>query len=148
MKQSLKIILAVTVIATFILVGMTVIEPMRAHGQAKGERDPFLLPQGVRLLSKSDAALVAKGTLSAPETKPIDIPPPPLTVKAVLISDHVRLASIDRYIVTVGDSVGDEKVLEIRNDGVVLGKGDKRRTLLLSQSPIRLTVEEGQGEKR
>jgi hypothetical protein len=156
MKQSLKIISAVTVIATSILVGMTVIEPMRAHGQTKGEillfqkgeRDPFLLPQGVRLLSKSDAALLAKGTLSAPETKPIDIPPPPLTVKAVLISDHVRLASIDRYIVTVGDSVGDEKVLEIRNDGVVLGKGDKRRTLLLSQSPIRLTVEEGQGEKR
>jgi len=152
MKQSLKIILTVTVIATSILVGMTVIEPMRAHGQAKGERDPFLLPQGVRLLSKSDAALVTKGTPSAletkpPETKPIDIPPP-LTVKAVLMSDHVRLASIDGHIVSVGDSIGDEKVLEIEPDRVVLGKGDKRRTLLLSQSPIRLTVEEGQGEKR
>jgi hypothetical protein len=141
MKQSLKIILAVIMIATSILVAITVIEPMRAHGQAKGERDPFLLPQGVRLLSKSDAALVTKGTLSALETKPVVIPPP-LTVKAVLMSDHVRLASVDGHIVTVGDSIGDEKVLEIEPDRVVLGKGDKRRTLLLSQSPIRLTVEE------
>ena len=146
MKQSLKIILAVTMIATSILVGMTVIEPMRAHGQAKGEKDPFLFPQGVRLLPKGHAATVTKGTPSAPETKPpeakpTDIPPP-LTVKAILISDHVRLASIDRFIVAVGDSIGDEKVLEIGNDGVILGKGDKRRTLLLSQRPIRLTIEE------
>jgi len=157
MKQSLKIILAVIMIATSILVGMTVIEPTKAHGQSKGEipspqKDPFLFPQGVRLLSKSDAAPATKGTRSAletkpPETKPIDIPPP-LTVKAVLMSDHVRLASIDGHIVSVGDSIGDEKVLEIGPDRVVLGKGDKRRTLLLSQSPIRLTVEEGQGEKR
>jgi hypothetical protein len=155
MKQSLKIILAVTMTAAFISVGMTVIEPMKAYGQTKGEillfqkgeRDPFLLPQGVRLLSKSDAALVTKGALPALETKPVDIPPP-LTVKAILMSDHVRLASIDRYIVTVGDFIGDEKILEIEPDRVVLGKGDKRRTLLLSQSPIRLTVEEKQGEKR
>ena len=149
MKQSLKIILAITMIATFILVGMTVIQPMKAYGQTKGQillfqkgqRDPFLLPQGVRLLSKGDAALVTKGTLPVVETKPIDILPP-LTVKAILMSDHVRLASINRHIVTIGDSIGDEKVLEIEPDRVVLGKGDKRRTLLLSQSPVRLTVEE------
>ena len=128
-------------IATFILVGKTVIEPMEAHGQTKGDRDPFLLPQGVRLLSKSDAALVAKETLLPLETKPVDIPPP-LTVKAILMRDHVRLASIDRHIVAVGDSIGDEKVLEIEPNRVVLGKGDKRRILLLSQSPIRLTIEE------
>jgi len=150
MKQPKKHILALTVITAFFFLAITVIEPMEAHAQLKGEirlpqkgeRDPFLFPPGVRLLSKNNAVLVGKGTLSVPETKPIDIPPPLLTVKSILISDHVRLASIDRFIVTVGDSVGDEKVLEIRNDGVVLGKGDKRRTLLLSQSLIRLTVEE------
>ena len=150
MRQSLKTSLVLTAIIAFFLLGMTVIEPTKAHGQPqgkigfsqKGERDPFLFPPGVRLLSKNNAAVVAKGTLPVPETKPIDIPPPPLTVKAILISDHVRLASIDRFIVTVGDSIGDEKVLEIGNDGVILGKGDKRRTLLLSQRPIRLTIEE------
>ncbi len=137
-------------ITTFIFLGITVIEPTKAHGQPKGktglpqkgERDPFLLPLGVHLLSKSDTALVTKGTPSLTETKPTDISPPPLTVKAILISARIRLASIDRAIVTVGDSIGDEKVLEIEPDRVVLGKGDKRRTLLLSQSPIRLTVEE------
>ena len=149
MKQSLKIILALTVITAFILVGITFIEPMKVYGQSKVKiglpqkagRDPFLLPPGVRLLSQSNAALGTKGT-------PFDISPPPLTVKAILISDRIRLASIDRYILTVGDSIGDEKVLEIKTDRVVLGKGDEKRTLLLSQSPIRLTVEEKQGEKR
>jgi len=148
-KQSLKIILAFSVITAFILVGITFIEPMKVYGQSKvkiglpqkAERDPFLLPRGVRLLSQSDAALGTKGT-------PLDISPPPLTVRAILISDRIRLASIDRYIVTVGDSIGDEKVLEIKTDRVVLGKGDEKRTLLLSQSSIRLTVEEKQGEKR
>lgn len=156
MKRNLKIVLALIVIAAFMLVGITIIEPTKARGQSKvkidlpqkGERDPFLLPLGVRLLSKSNAAPATKGTPSLPETKPTDILPPLLTVKAVLISDRIRLASIDRYIVTVGDSIGDERVLEIEPHRVVLGKGDKKRILLLSQSPIRLTVEETQGEKR
>jgi hypothetical protein len=149
-KRKLKIILALVLITPFILLGIIVIEPTKTHGQPKGklglpqrgERDPFLLPQGVRLFSKSDAALVTKGMVLLPETKTTDIPLPPLTVKAILISDRIRLASIDRTIVTVGDSIGDEKVLEIEPHRVVLGKGDKRRTLVLFQSPIRLTVEE------
>ena len=100
------------------------------------QRDPFLLPSGVRLLSKNEPVL------GKSETKPIDTSPLPLKVKAILISDHIRLASIDRYIVTVGDSIYDEKVLEIKADQVVLGKGDKKRTIFLDQSPIKLTVEE------
>jgi len=52
------------------------------------------------------------------------------------------LALIDRHIVTVGDSIHGEKVLEITTDGVTLGKGEQKRTLLLSQSPVRLTVEQ------
>ena len=77
-----------------------------------------------------------------PEVKPIDVPPPPLKLRAILIGDHIRLASIDRRIVTVGDMIQEERVLEIKSDQVVLGKGDKKRSLNLSQSPIRLNVEE------
>jgi hypothetical protein len=73
------------------------------------------------------------------EIKPVETP---LKLKAILISDHIRLASIDRSIVTVGDLVNDEKVLEIRPDRVILGKEGKKRTLVLDQSPIKLTVEE------
>jgi hypothetical protein len=38
--------------------------------------------------------------------------------------------------------IQDEKILEIKEDRVILGKGDKERTLLLPQSPIQLTVED------
>jgi len=147
MKQSQKIILAIIFITLCILFGITLIEPMIAYGQSRGKtglsqesgRDPFVLPLGIRLLSKSDTNSVTKGASSTTETKPMDIP---LKVNAILISDRIRLASIDRHIVTVGDSIHNERILEIKNDRVILGKGDKKRTLLLSQSPVQLTVEE------
>jgi len=148
MKQSRMNILAMTFIILCILFGTTLIRPMIVYGQPAGKiglsresgRDPFVLPPGVRLLSEKEPAL---GKF---ENKPIDVPPLPLKIKAVLITDYIRLASIDRYIVTVGDSIYDEKVLEIKADQVVLGKGDKKRTIFLDQSPIKLTVER-QGEK-
>ena len=151
-----KIILSMTFITIFILAGITWMDPIAANGQSKGRivlsqesgRDPFLLPSGVRLLSKIDTASGAKGIPSKTEGKPTDILPPPLKVKAILISEHVRLALIDRHIVTVGDSIHDEKVLEIKTDRVILGKGDQKKTLLLSQSPVLLTIEERKGEKR
>jgi hypothetical protein len=102
-------------------------------------KDPFSLPSGVRLLSKESPVQEDKRLQPIAEIKPGETP---LKLKAILISDHIRLASIDRSIVTVGDLVNDEKVLEIRPDRVILGKEGKKRTLLLDQSPIKLTVEE------
>jgi hypothetical protein len=139
-----------TFITIFILLGITLIDPIVANGQTKEKmvlsqeagRDPFLLPSGVHLLSKTDIGLGTKGTPLKSGGNPTDVLPSPLKVKAILISDRIRLALIDRHIVTVGDSVQDEKVLEIKTDRVILGKGDQKRTLLLSQSPVSLTVEE------
>ena len=156
MRRYQKIILPMTFITIFILAGITLMDPIAANGQSKGRivlsqesgRDPFLLPSGVRLLSKMDTASGAKGIPSKTEGKPNDILLSPLKVKTILISDHVRLALIDRHIVKVGDSIHDEKVLEIKTDRVILGKGDQKRTLLLSQSPVLLTTEERKGEKR
>ena len=108
----------------------------------EARRDPFLLPDGIHPLSKNDTILGTKGTLPKLEMKSNDLPPPSLKVKAILISDHIRLALIDSHIVMVGDAIHHEKVLEINTDRVVLGKGDQKRTLLLSQSPVFLTVEE------
>lgn len=103
-------------------------------------RDPFSLPPGVHLLSGEVPVQESKKVAVSvtPEIKPVD---PPLTLKAVLITDHVRLASIDRSIVTVGDFVNGEKVLEIRSDRVILEKESKKRTILLDQSPVKITVE-------
>ncbi len=142
--------LVIPFITLSIFVWITMIDPMVANGQPKERvilsqesgRDPFLLPLGVRLFSKTDLALGAKGGPSKTEGKPKEIPPSPLRVRAILISDHVRLALIDRHIVKIGDLVHDEKVLEINTDRVILGKGGQKKTLLLSQNPVLLTVEE------
>jgi len=107
--------------------------------ESRRERDPFLLPPGVHHLSAVPQDLSLKR-----DEKPRDIPLPSLEVKAILISDRLRLASIDRQIVTVGDLIGDERVLDIQKDRVIMGKGDKKRSLLLKQSPVRITPEEGE----
>jgi hypothetical protein len=141
-KRYQKTIMAITFVTVFVLEGITMINPNEVNGQIKeriilsqeGGRDPFLLPPGVHLLSNIGAPSGVK-----------EVPPKTETdtgVKAILIADYIRLALIDRHIVTVGDSIHDEKVLEIKSDRVILGKGDQKRTLLLSQSPILLTVEE------
>jgi len=129
-------------ITFFISAGIALLDPIRANGQAKerailsqeSRRDPFLLPPGVNLLSKIGSPQGVKGVSPKTET---DAP-----VKAILIGDRFRLALIDRRIVTVGDSIHGETVLEIKTDRVILGKGEQKRTLLLPQSPVPLTVEE------
>jgi len=137
-----------TFITIFVLAVIILMIPIAAGGQSKlgiilpqeSGRDPFLLPPGVHLLSKIGAPLGVKGVPLKTETD--------RGVKAILIADHIRLALIDHHIVTVGDSIRDEKVLEIKTDRVILGKGDRKRTLLLSQSPVSLTVEEIKGENK
>jgi hypothetical protein len=105
-------------------------------------RNPFLLPPGIHLLSKGGSTSPHPETAAKPDTKSEEIDL--LRVRAILVSDHVRLASIGGTIVTVGDRVNGEKVLEIKTDQVILEKGDKKRTLRLYQSPVKLTTEEKQ----
>ena len=112
-------------------------------------KNPFSLPAGIHLRSKSPAvpdALKAPEKAPQRETKGVDIPPPPLPtslkVRAILIGSQTRLALIDRHIVREGDSIEGEKILVIAKESVVLGQGDKKRTLFLQQSPVHLTVEE------
>jgi hypothetical protein len=148
-KQYTKIILTLNFVAMSILIGFAPIDPITVYGQSQkgtalsqeGQRDPFSFPSGVRLLSRIDAASGTRAISSKADEKRGNIPDR-LKVKAILISDYIRLALIDRHIVTVGDSIHDEKVLEIKADRVTLGKGNQKKTLLLSQSPVLLTVEE------
>ncbi|MCJ7704806.1 MAG: hypothetical protein MUO28_04615 [Desulfobacterales bacterium] len=141
---------SIILILVTVFVSMTpLMETGEVHAQLKKKpslfqetrKDPFSLPSGIRLPSKEISAQEDKkiAVTVTPEVKPAEVP---LKLKAILISDHIRLASIDRSIVTVGDLVNDEKVLEIRSDRVILEKEGKKRTLLLDQSPIKLTVEE------
>ena len=105
-------------------------------------RNPFLLPWGVYLLSKEGTAPVRKEKTTGPDAKLEEIETSPFRVKAILISDQIRLATIGSHIVAVGDRLDGETILEIKNDRVILGKGDRKRTLHLYQSPVQLTIEE------
>jgi len=107
-------------------------------------RNPFLLPQGVYFLSKEGAGSVRKEKGKGPEVKLEEIETAPFKVRAILISDQIRLATIGSHIVAVGDKLNGETILEIKNDRVIIGKGDRKRTLLLRQSPVQLTIEEKQ----
>jgi hypothetical protein len=146
-KGQKKIILILIIAIVFAGDGIGLMNPIAVNGQSKGRtilsqesgRDPFLLPSGVHLLSKTGTASGTRGGRSGTDNRPNE---DLMKVKAILISDHVRLALIDRHIVTLGDSIHGEKVLEIKKDRVTLGKGDQKRALLLSQSPVQLTVEE------
>ncbi len=146
MKKIQKLFLTLTVITTLFTIEMIWIGPGESPGQTKGKtlfqgtlRDPFSLPSGIRPLSKEGTVQGVKGVSVIPDTPPAETP---LKLKAILISDHIRLASIDRMIVSIGDSIRDEKVVEIKPDRVILEKGGKKRTILLDQSPLKLTVEE------
>ena len=105
-------------------------------------RNPFLLPWGVYLLSKEGAAPVRKEKATGPDAKLEEIESSPFKVRAILISDQIRLATIGSQIVAVGDKLNDETILEIKKDRVTLGNGDRKRTLHLHQSPVQLTIEE------
>ncbi len=157
MKNCFKTILTLSLIAILILVGIIPVGPDVTFGQPKrkpaisseSRKDSFSLPSGIRPLSREvhvpenkieDKKVTAMAT---PDIKPVEKPvEAPLKLKAILISDHVRLASIDRSIVTVGDSINGEKVLDIRPDRVILEKEGKKRTILLDQSPIKIIVED------
>jgi hypothetical protein len=116
--------------------------PSQKKSQPTRLRNPFLLPPGVYFLSKEGAGPVRKEKATGPDAKLEEIEVSPLNVRAILISDQIRLATIGSHIVAVGDKLNGETILEIRNDRVILGKGDRKRTLHLHQSPLQLTVEE------
>lgn len=93
----------------------------RQRYQSAWTRDPFFTAAEEEALRAPKAA--AK---SAP------LPPPPsYTVKAILISDAGKVAALDGRFVSEGDPIGDERVVEIRPDGIVLERAGLRRTLTL-----------------
>jgi len=118
--------------------------PSRKKPAGTPERNPFLLPSGIHLLSKGGGGPVQRGKPKEPGTQLEESELPPFSVRAILISDQIRLATIGSYIVTVGDKIDGETIFEIKSDRVILGKGDRKRTLHLRQSPVQLTVEEKQ----
>ena len=116
--------------------------PSQKKSEGTRLRNPFLLPPGIYFLSKEGVGFVRKEKATGPDAKLEEIETSPFKVRAILISDQIRLATIGSHIVAVGDKLNGETILEIKNDRVILGKGDRKRTLHLHQSPVQLTIEE------
>jgi hypothetical protein len=116
--------------------------PSQKKSEGARLRNPFLLPPGIYFLSKEGVGSVRKEKATGPDAKLEEIETSPFKVRAILISDQIRLATIGSHIVAVGDKLNGETILEIKNDRVILGKGDRKRTLHLHQSPVQLTIEE------
>ncbi|MFQ5827583.1 MAG: hypothetical protein ACE5JD_00310 [Candidatus Methylomirabilia bacterium] len=97
-------------------------------------RDPFLT-------AEEERALRAPKSAKSPVAKPLPPPPPPAplpsyTVKAVIISGSEKVASIDGRLLSEGERLGEERVVEIRPDGVVLERAGRRRRIELEGEAI------------
>lgn len=99
-----------------------------------GERDPFFTLAEIDAMNRP---VVAQRPVAAP-------PPAPATytVKLIIMQGSEGRALIDGRVVRAGDMIGDERVVEIVPDGVVLERGRVRRNLPLAKSststPIQL----------
>lgn len=65
------------------------------------------------------------------------------TVRAIIIGRPKPVATIDGKVVTVGDKIGEEKVVEIREDSVVLETDGGRRSLKIAAPSASIEVKEG-----
>ena len=64
-------------------------------------------------------------------------------VRAIIMGRPKPVATVDGRVVTVGDKIGEEKVVEIREDSVVLEMGRDRRSLKIAESSAAIEVKEG-----
>lgn len=98
-------------------------------------RDPFELPPGVKLKTTEEAKSAN------------DIKSHVKKVTAILITDSRKVASINHKVVTIGDLIDGEKVLEIKPDRVVLENGNRRHVIMLEEGLIQWTKSEGDGHE-
>lgn len=95
-------------------------------------RNPFLTVEEISLLQKKGALL--------PDPRKILLPT--WEVQAVLISNSSKVVIVNDHILTIGDFLGDERILEIKEDGIVLGKNGKKRVIKQRQPFIPIEVKE------
>ncbi|MBL7176173.1 MAG: hypothetical protein ISS66_10155 [Desulfobacteraceae bacterium] len=98
-------------------------------------RDPFEFPTGVELR-------VAEEGESLKPVKAVE--PPVKKVTAILITDSRKVASINHKVVAEGDLIDGERVLEIEHDRVILQKGGRKQVIMLDESSIQWTKDEGE----
>ncbi|MGA1791026.1 MAG: hypothetical protein ACMUIM_06045 [bacterium] len=101
-------------------------------------RDPFIFPEGSDPYNKMKKGPtqkadngIEKGTKKVVKKKRNRLS---LNITAILISEDQKVATIDRppYVVTIGDLIENEQVLEIMHDRVIFGRNGKTREIYLT----------------
>jgi hypothetical protein len=90
-------------------------------------RDPFQPPDGIEIVKK---------TLAAEQTTQEQSVETTTVVTCIFIKGSQKIATIGDKNCCEGDLVGDEKVVEILPDRVILEKGKARREILLEDETI------------
>ncbi len=90
------------------------------HEEGVWGRNPFLTRAEIESLQKKEGVPEP----SKPVSKPIISKA--WEVKSIMITDTGRVATINNHIVTVGDFVGEVEVLEINEESVIMGRGERK----------------------
>lgn len=89
------------------------------------QRDPFFTAEEEQAMASSKPVLVQPTSAVPPA------PLPSYTVKAIVISEAGKVAALNGRLVSEGERIGEERVVEIRPDGVVLERAGQRRRITL-----------------
>lgn len=129
------------------------IEPEAKGGEKEGSeqgggRNPFALPSGIRPLLKKEkeegkTAKVSEKILPEPKMLNKKEVLPEMKVNSILITNSWKLAILNSRVVTIGDVVGNEKVVDIQKDRIIMESGGQKRTILLDPGSISLAVKGG-----
>jgi hypothetical protein len=95
-------------------------------------RDPFFTAEEEQALRAPKPSQPVLQVASPPA------PRPAYTVKAILISDTSKVAAIDGRLISEGEMLGEERVVQIQPDGVVLEQGGQRRRIEMAGGAVPL----------
>ncbi|MFH1007986.1 MAG: hypothetical protein V1800_10880 [Candidatus Latescibacterota bacterium] len=106
--------------------------PERSRERGWG-RNPFLTPE--------ETAPPQERMVETPSGLPEKLSD--LEVNTILVGGSRSIAIMGGHTIAVGDWIGEEQVLEINPDHVVLGKNGGSRAIRLRESTVPLVVKEG-----
>lgn len=115
----------------------TLSEPAKRSALLTWGRNPFLTPEEEAVAQAPKGATTASAT---PGTSNV--------VSAIILQGTRRVATVNNQIVMVGDVMGEERVLDIKVDRVVLERNGRRREILLRQSSIPIIVHPPESGRR
>jgi hypothetical protein len=101
-----------------------------------GERSTEVTPSSAPLVA-APVLVSASNIQTAPSKKPVESSPPEMFVLGTVVigfdkSALIRVGLQAPYTVRVGDSIGQEQVVAIEFDSIVLSKGDAKRRIVMS----------------